>query len=318
MVVENSKGYLLRAFYKGGLIGKFVFCILIVLVLCSCGISYKVPSATIQIALISADDVDPLRVSIGSYLISRGFEDQGKDEEMLKILEARSSRTDLGSNNWVNFRIEQLNLTQRLSNDKLNLEITIIDYSNVQAKKRHLKYNTEETPVTDGPSLEIGLLNHRPGGFSKNAFSFYNDLISVLEKTYEGEIRIIFSPPPTNQREYFRIEIINFISGIVWWFVVFSISISLFGFGIRLLLKKVKLSILSKLLIFTFFGTILSTPLPFPAATILIVLLPSVFAIPSIGTDYFVRVFDFAIPSFSVSALLCTALAFKFVGSGRT
>lgn len=287
------------------------------IVLISCGISYSVPRATLHIDLVSSNQMDMVRNDISSFLISKGFRDLGKDEEMLELLEWSSKQHEgdvIAKTN--SDSINRIHRTRHFKNEDIEVDVMIIDYSDTAIKKRFVNYPTSETEITESPSIELNIYNYRPGGFSAEAHGFYNEMYSFIKSNYKVPIQTIFSPPATNQIEFYKTSVVNLLSGALWWLIVYLISISLFGFIIIKILNRTKLEISSKRVVFSLLGTIFATPLPFPAATIMVVVLPGVLAIPAIGSDYFVRIQDFAIPSFIISAALCFLISIYFI-NGR-
>lgn len=64
-----------------------------------------------------------------------------------------------------------------------------------------------------------------------------------------------------------------------------------------------------KRLIFAVVNAWLVAPLPFPAAFILVIPLPNLFAFPWTSTDYYSRVASFAAVSFPLTLLLCAVVS---------
>lgn len=293
---------------------KILLLLLVSMMLASCGISYSVPRATIHIDLDGETHIDSVRSNVSSFLVSKGFEDLGKDEEMLELLEWSTKQHEGDAIARVNRdSIDRIHRTRHFKNEDIEVDVMIIDYSDIAVKERFVNYQNPETKITDSPSVELNIYNYRPGGFSSEAHIFYKELVSFITSNNLGEIRVIFTPPDTNETEFYKVRSINLLSSAIWWLVVYVASISIFGFIISKLLRRITLDIKFKRALFTLSCTILSTPLPFPAATILVIVLPSVLAIPAIGSDYFTRIQDFAIPSFIVSAFLCALISFYFI-----
>lgn len=288
--------------------------ILLSIITISCGISYSVPRATLHIDLANSNDIGMVRDEISAFLLSKGFEDLGIDEEMLDLVEWSSRRHKNDAIAKFNSaEIDRIHRTRNLKNEDLEIDVMMIDYSDPAIKKRFVNYPTSETEITDSPSIELNIYNHRPGGFSAKAHEFYKELYAFIESKYKGPIHTIFSPPATDQTEFYKTSAINIFTAAVWWLLVYLITISLFGFIIIKILNRTKFSINLKRAIFALLGTILATPLPFPAATIFVIVLPSVLALPAIGSDYFSRVQEFAMPSFIVSAILCLLISIRLV-----
>jgi hypothetical protein len=118
-------------------------------------------------------------------------------------------------------------------------------------------------------------------------------------------------PPATNDREYWRISITNFIVVVVNWLAVFGVSLAITGSLSVYIIKKASIRVSIKRGIFVLINTWLVAPLPFPAATILVIVLPNVLAFPWTSLDYYQRVIDVAVVSFPIALILCTLISFR-------
>jgi len=286
-----------------------VLIIFVSIMLMSCGSSYSVPRATLHIDVTDVNQFNILQESISDFLMAKGFTDLGKDEEMLDLLEWSSKKHQgdvIAKTN--SDQINRIHRTRRFKNEELEVDVVIIDYSDSAIKKRFVNYSTSESEISDSPALELNIYNYRPGGFSVEVNKFYEEIFSFIESNHNKPINIVFSPPETNQSEFYKITTINLLTSGLWWLIVYTISIGIFGFIIIKTLNRTNFAIFTKRAIFALLGTILATPLPFPA-TIFVIVLPSVMALPAIGSDYFLRIQTFAIPSFIVSAALCVLIS---------
>lgn len=294
-----------------------VLIILLSTILMSCGSSYSVPRATLHIDVTNADQFNMLRGSISDFLIAKGFTALGKDEEMLDLLEWSSKKQQDGIAKTNSNQINRIHRTRRFKSEELEIDVVIIDYSDPEIKKRFVNYPTSESKISDSPALELNIYNYRPGGFSTEGHKFYEELFSFMESNYYSPVNIIFSPPATNQSEFYKITAINLLISGLWWLIVYTISIGIFGVIIIKTLNHTKFAVSTRRAVFSLLGTILATPLPFPAATIFVIVLPSVIALPSLGSDYFLRIQGFAIPSFIVSATLCVLVSIYFIKGSK-
>lgn len=287
--------------------------------LVSCGSSYSVPRAALHIDVTDSNQFNILRDSIKEFLIAKGFVDLGKDEEMLDLLEWSSKKHQGDAIAKTNSdQINRIHRTRRFKNEVLDVDVVIIDYSDIAIKKRFVSYSTSESKISDSPTLELNIYNYRPGGFSIEAHKFYEEIILFIESNHNSPINTVFSPPETNQSEFYKVTAINLLSSGFWWLIVYAISIGIFGFIIIKTLNCTEFTVIAKRAIFALLGTILATPLPFPAATIFVIVLPSVMALPAIGSDYFLRIQAFAIPSFIVSAALCVLISIYFIKGSKS
>ncbi len=293
---------------------KLVFIVLISFTLISCSQSYTVPRATIHIDFPHSDNLTLVKNEVEAFLLSKGFAARGKDNEMLKLYEwSKSNEKSNSLSDFQDIQIDRINRTSTYKNETLNVDVKVIDYSDVALKKRFIDYQNSESEVTAQPSLELNIYNYRPGGFSLGAHEFYREFMSHIATIKDTSPIVIFRPPATNPEEYYKVYAINIVWFIVWWTICYSVSIGLFGLIIKKLMSRLSLTTKSKQSIFTLGGTVLCTPLPFPVSIFSIISLPSIFAIPSIGSDYFIRIQEFAIPSFIFSFLLCLKLSKRYV-----
>ncbi len=297
---------------------KYILIVLGIFILTGCGESYTVPRATFHIDLNNPDEAKKLSLQMNEFLLSEGFEDLGIYEEMIDLLSHNGARDEYNMKDIYDDQIQRTRLERNYINRTRKIDVMITDYSDPELKKRYVNYPTSESTITDLPSLEVNIHNMRPGGFSADALLFYEKFHSLIKSKHDGDINIVFSPPKSDQKEFYRISAKNFIGKIFNWLVVFAVSITIFGLIIIKLLKLTKLNILQKRAIFGISGSILSTPLPFPIATIFTTLLPSVLAIPLIGSDYFSRIADVGIKSFLVCFSLCAILSVLLIKEKKT
>lgn len=291
---------------------RTIFIVFISLILVSCGSSYSVPRATLHVDITDENQFNILRSSLNKFLVQKGFTDLVKDEKMLELLEWRSKEHQGDAvSNTNSFIIDWIHRTRRSTNDELDLYVEIVDYSDFAIKKRFVNYPTSETEISNSPSLELNIYNSRPGGFSAEGHEFYKAIFSFIELNHNQPINIVFSPPETDQYEFYKNNFINFLAIAFWWLIVYMFSIAIFAVIVTKILERTKLTVITKRGIFVFFGTLLVTPLPFPAGIILSIMLPSILALPLIEADYVLRIQDYAIPSFIVSAIFCALLSIK-------
>lgn len=289
---------------------RIVFISLLSLHLISCVQSYIVPRATVHIDFPHPNNISEAKSKVETFLISKVFVDIGMDEEMLKLYKwSKSNEKSKSVNGLQDIQINRIYRTSTYKNKTLNIDVRIIDYSDITIKKRFVNYSNSESEVTDLPSLELNIYNYRPSGFSVQAHEFYHALISYVNSINNANPHVIFSPPETNQSEYYQVKIVNLILFAFWWGVTYSVSLYLFTTIVMKLASRVKLTTKFKRLLFIIFGTSLCTPLPFPFSIFSIISLPSIFAIPAIGSDYFSTVQAYAIPSFIVSFILCVLIS---------
>jgi hypothetical protein len=164
------------------------------------------------------------------------------------------------------------------------------------------------TPTADH-FIELAIYDVRPGGFGPYGLAFYDRFVSELKRRYGASLREIQVPPPTNDTEYRRITTENTLASIIDWFLAFALPILVTGSMSRFVLQKLEISANLRRLIFVVTNTWLVAPLPFPAAFILVIPLPNLFAFPWTSIDYYSRVASFAEVSFPVTLLLCAVVS---------
>jgi hypothetical protein len=272
----------------------------VALVLClgACGHAYVIEPARLVLTPAEELSAAELRGAIGPALVSAGFDDLGIDEEMIDLQRrtAPDARTAA-------LRADPLLHEYTYFNERRKIRVEIIDYTDVDRPRRQLPY---ETP--SGPFFEIRISEERPGGFSTSGHRFLTDLQRQLA-TLEAAVILVVPPPATDNATYWRITLSNFVGGAMGWLTVFSVSMALTGTVSYAVLKRIPISITAKRSSFAAINAWLVTPLPFPAASILVILLPHLAARPWTDLDYYHRVLDYAVVSFPVSIALLALLA---------
>lgn len=271
---------------------------LLLSILAGCGEGYRIAPARLNIVDVAPESFPGAATTVHDFLLKEGFEDLGKYEEMIALIHQDNAMPP-------KVKREQLVRLEReytYLNRRRHLRVVLSNYADGVPPEISLGY----TPAS-GRFIELAIYDERPGGFGSYGLAFYGRLMSALKQRYGVSLREIQSPPPTNEREYRRITVENTIASIVAWSLAFGLPFLITGSVSRYLLQKLRVPASLKRLIFVVINAWLVAPLPFPAAFILVIPLPNLFAFPWTSTDYYSRVASFAAVSFPTTLLLCAA-----------
>lgn len=281
-----------------------LFC-LVSLVVAACGASFSLDPARFVLSDGEGLSREKVLLVVSPFLARHGFEDLGIDQEMIDLVE-RSPVKDESHLADLRNRLTYLN------RDK-NLRVMVTDYSDPSRRRPMLAY---QAPA--GPFFELSVYEERPGGFSPDGHRFVSALHEELRHALTTTM--VTPPPATDQSVYWRTTAINGLGLAVQWALAFSIAVAATGTMTLYVLRRLPLRRTTKQGLFVLINTWLATPLPFQAATILVVLLPNLFAFPWTYADYSRRVQDVAVVSFPISLTLCFLISLwlfpKFKGEG--
>lgn len=273
---------------------------LLLTLLAACGEGYRLVPARLNVDDGAPKSFPAVAKTVRSLLVGEGFEDLGKYEEMIALIQQDNSTP-------LSVKREQLARLEReytyLSRQH-HLRVVLTNYSDGVPPEVSLGY----TPISDH-FVELAIYDEGPGGFGPYGLAFYRRLMSALKQKYGASLRQIQRPPPTDEREYRRITAKNTRAALVAWSVALALPFLITGSVSHYVLRKLKISAIFKRLIFSLVNAWLIAPLPFPAAFILVVPLPNLFAFPWTATDYYARVAPFAAISFPVTLLLCAVVS---------
>lgn len=273
-----------------------IFALLAALALPASAVAYRVEPSRLLVATDEQTTIETVLAALGPALEGQGFEDLGKDEAMSRLLAATHADDSPAVS-------EPRDRHTYLHRDR-GLRIEVIDFP-APAKPRYpTRY---ERPAH--PFVEVSFYEQRPGGFSAEGHAFHAWLQATLEQSLGKPVLVAVPPPPTNQIEYWRATLLNAVVSAGSWLIAFGLAISAWSLLSRAALGRPSLPRGAKLGIFVLAGTWLATPMPFPAASIAVVLLPHLFAFPWNNPDYYQRVQEFALFSFPVSFALCLLIA---------
>ncbi len=273
---------------------------LLLTMLAGCGEGYRIVPARLNIVDVAPESFPGAVTAVHDLLVREGFEDLGKYEEMIALIR----QDDAMPPSVKREQLVRLDREYTYLNRRHHLRVVLSNYADGVPPEMSLSY----TPTSDH-FIELAIYDERPGGFGPYGLAFYNRVVSALTERYGASLREIQFPPPTNETEYRRITAENAIAGTVAWSLAFALPLLLTGSLSRYALQKLKISMNLKRLIFAVVNAWLVAPLPFPAAFILVIPLPNLFAFPWTSTDYYSRVASFAAVSFPLTLLLCAVVS---------
>ena len=268
--------------------------------LVGCGEGYRIEPARLNILAVTPEAFPDAATTVHDIMMREGFEDLGKYTDMIALINHDTAMPSSAK------RQELVRLEREYTylNERRHLRVVLSNYTDGVPPEISLDY-----PRVSDHFIEVAVYDERPGGFGSYGLGFYERLIAALKKRFGPSVRIVEPPPPTNDAEYRRITTENTIGATIAWCLAFALPLLVTGSLSRYLLQKFTISKGLKRLIFVVINTWLVTPLPFPAATILVILLPNIFAFPWTSTDYYSQVSSFAAVSFPVTFLLCAIIS---------
>ena len=274
-----------------------IVCSILAFSISGCGQGYRIDPARLLLTDTAALSVSELRVVVGPVLKAEEFEDFGRHEEMIDLLGQSEAAAET---------VARLQHEYTYLNKHRNLRVVITDFTNITSDRPTLGY---EEPV--GAFFEIAIYEERPGGFSSSGNRFLVKFQKTLEESLDTTVTLVTPPPKQDNAEYWRITVTNLVAGVFNWLVVFIIALSITGGLSYWVVKRVPLGKVAKRSLFVLINTWLAAPLPFPAASILVILLPNLLAIPWTDVEYYRRVQDVAVISFPVAMILCTLISLR-------
>ena len=273
---------------------------LLLTTLAACAEGYRLVPARLNIGNVASKSFPLAATIVHDLLASEGFDDLGKAEETIALIR-RDNAMPSSARRELLVRLER---EYTYLNRRHDLRVVLSDYTDGIPAGLSLGY----TPTSDH-FVELAIYDERPGGFGTYGLSFYRRLVSALTQRYGASLHEIARPPPTDEREYRRITAQNTIAALVAWSLALVVPFLITGSLSRRILRRLEISATLKRVIFSVVNTWLVAPLPFPAAFILVIPLPNLFAFPWASAEYYTRVWPFAALSFPVTLLLCTLVS---------
>ncbi|MEQ8749035.1 MAG: hypothetical protein RIC52_04590, partial [Amphiplicatus sp.] len=165
------------------------------------------------------------------------------------------------------------------------------------------------------PFIELRLTEIRPGGFSPNGLRVYDGIIRYL-RDQNYNVIIISEPPPTNEREHFRITAMNAFSMGIWWILSWAASMAIFGGLTELGLRAVRARQTIRRLVLICVGVAFVTPMPVSSMFVTF-MLPNVLHLSIGAKGYAALAAEFGnhaiVGAFLVSLCLSAFVAIFFV-----
>jgi hypothetical protein len=274
-----------------------------------CGESYRLDPACLNIVGTTAESKEQLLAVVSRLLGQEGFEAFGKSEEMIALMQQADFPDTVREE-----QLARLNRERTFLNRSSHLSVEWDDYTNEEPRSGSLCFTPALTHF-----VQIRIYDERPGGFGSNGHRFYSRFLSALREKYGTSVVVVKEPPQTNEAEYLRITIKNTIAAVIGWSIALLIPFAIIGVLSVFLLKRLKLSSTIKRLIFVVVNSWLVTPLPFPAAFIMVIPAPNLLAFPWTDLDYYRRVASYAAVSLPCTLVLCALVSlFLFKGTPNT
>lgn len=245
--------------------------------------------------VVEADDVvsfATVRTLLTEALVSRGFTDLGRDDEMIALMDhfgdAVSAR-DYVENSYT------------FAHAQRNLRVVLTDYPGV--KSGSLPY---EQP--NDPFFQIAIYERRPGGFTQSGLKLVKDMEQILSAGLTSRVETVVPPPQENAVEYWKVTVSLSASLILQWALAFTVTVTITGYLSFQILSRLPLSTVERRGFFVVVSTLLATPLPVPIMVTGGILIPNVIVLPWTA-EYYWRVEPWVIGSFSATAALCMVIA---------
>jgi hypothetical protein len=280
---------------------QLVLVALAMTVLGGCGEGYRIDSACLNVTDVTDESKQQLLASVSRFLAGEGFEDLGKYEEMIALIQQDHAMPASARQE----ELARLNRERTFLSDPHHLRIVWADYSNAApVDYRLLGYK----PSSDR-FIELNVYEERPGGFSADGIRFYERFLSALQKQFGASVVVVKTPPPTNESEYRRITLVNEIGAVVGWLIAALVGLLLTGILSVYLLNRLKTSTMARRLIFVLVNTWLVAPLPFPGGYIFVFPGPNLIAFPWTDWDFYSKVASYARVSFPCALVLCALIS---------
>ena len=208
---------------------QVVLVALIAAALAGCGEGYRVDPASLNIVGITDESKDQLLILVSRFLKHEGFEDLGKYEQMIALIQQDHAMP-------ATVREEELaglNRERTFLSDPKRLRVVWADYSHAQPTELSLlRYK----PSSDH-FIELSVYEERPGGFSPEGIQFYSRFLSVLQEQFGAEVVVANKPPPTDEAEYQRVTRARSRRSNRWMVHSCTRGITLYGLPERLFVK---------------------------------------------------------------------------------
>jgi hypothetical protein len=277
-------------------IARFALAVISTVAIAGCGEGYRVDPATLNVNDITDESKAKLMDTVSRSLKAEGFEDFGRFDEMIALIRQNQAMSPTARDE----ELARLSRERTFLNDTHHLRVVWADYaSGPLTEASHLGYK----PASDH-FVELNIYEERPGGFSPDGIRFYNRFLSDLQQALGASVVVVKTPPPTDDAEYQRITRSNTEGAIVGWLMAASVALLFTGSLSAYFLRRLKLSIAVRRLIFVLVNAWLITPLPFQGGFIFVFPGPNLLAFPWTDLDYYKHVATYARLSFPCALFL--------------
>ncbi|MES2048261.1 MAG: hypothetical protein V4447_07665 [Pseudomonadota bacterium] len=154
-----------------------------------CRWGYVMEPAILNIAGLTNESSEQLSSVVSHFLKQEGFEDLGKYNEMISLIEKGNMSEDTKAE-----QLARLNRERNFLNRDKHLRIVWVDYINKEPPKGYLSYTPSSKQF-----IEINIYEEQPDGFSLYGRNFYIRFISTLRKHYGTSIVVVNEPPPNSK-----------------------------------------------------------------------------------------------------------------------
>ena len=277
---------------------KPFFPFIAMLLVAACGVSYHLEPARLTIPESDRASRQTVIEALSQLLREKGFEELGTDERMISLLSETLDPHDP--------IVVELKHRYTFLHEARDLRVVVIDFTVPVMRARGPPYDPPP-----GPYFELSIYEGRPGGFSSEGHEFVLLLQEELRRMLGAPVAMATPPPASDPGTYWTITITNALAMAVWWTMIFLVAMTVYAALAKKVLRNARLPLAAKRIIFVLAGTWLSAPMPFPAASILVVMLPNVLAFPWTDIEYYQRAGSVAALSFPVAFLLSTLVAIR-------
>lgn len=286
---------------------RLVTLVLMLWLLTSCGEGYAIEPARLNLIHADKHGPDELQKVVTGFLAQEGFEDLGRQDEMIALLK-RSGGPEAATDSM----IERLSRERSFVNRDRDLSVEILDYADGAASGPHLGYAPKARNF-----IEIRISEGRPGGASREGHAFYGRFLAALKARFGEDVVEVNGLPATDEAEYRRVTTANRIGAVISWCIAFALGFAVTSPLALLLLRRTKLAVLPRRLIFTGATVWLATPVLMPAGFIFVIAAPNALAFPWTYTELYSKGAPYNQVSFLCSFVLCAAASILLVKGRR-
>jgi len=270
---------------------------------------YTVVPTTLNITNVSNDSKQALLDRMSAFLKAEGFDDLGKDKEMIALFEKMDDKKD-GVGDLKRTQLTRLNRELNFYHAGARLRLVWADYVDSDIP-RDFPYSPPAKHF-----IEIQIFEERPGGFSANGLRVYNRLVSILRAQVGNAVVVIKGPVRANEADDSHSVLVDMVGLLIAYALSLCLSLFLTGGVSVYLLKKSHISHTKKRIIFVLVNAWLCMPIPLPVA-FTDLLWPNLFAFPWLDVGYYQKLGPFFMVSLLGAVAVCSVVSmvkFRRVG----